>query len=107
MAVNPNETLFNEAANKRYLDSFVGGAALGGLVGGVSGIRSQRPESGQIDLTQPPAPQQYGLVTQPRPLQERIDQSLGIGVKTTPKNYVKQFEEAYSEPIQPTARRST
>jgi hypothetical protein len=53
MAVDPNETLFNEAANKRYLDSFVGGATLGGLFGGVGGAFSKRPEQGAIDLTQP------------------------------------------------------
>lgn len=58
MAVDPNETLFNEAANKRYLDSFVGGATLGGLFGGVGGIRSSRPEQGAIDLTQPSVPEQ-------------------------------------------------
>jgi len=46
MVINPDETLFNEEANKRYLDSFVGGATLGGLLGGVGGIR------GPVDLTQ-------------------------------------------------------
>ncbi len=30
MAVNPNQTLFNEDANERYLESFVGGGLLGG-----------------------------------------------------------------------------
>jgi hypothetical protein len=53
MAVDPNETLFNEAANKRYLDSFVGGATLGGVFGSVGALRSGRPEEGLIDLTQP------------------------------------------------------
>jgi hypothetical protein len=57
MAVDPNETLFNEAANKRYLDSFVGGATLGGLMGGVGGIRAPRQETGPVDLTQPEAPE--------------------------------------------------
>lgn len=60
MAVDPNETLFNEAANKRYLDSFVGGATLGGLFGGVGGLRSSRPEEGAIDLTQPDTPTPLG-----------------------------------------------
>lgn len=59
MAVNPEQTLFNENANQRYLDSFVGGAALGGLFGGAAGVRRNpdesdllRPEPGQT----PPAP---------------------------------------------------
>jgi hypothetical protein len=60
MAVDPNETLFNEAANKRYLDSFVGGATLGGVFGGVGGLRSSRPEEGAIDLTQPDTPTPLG-----------------------------------------------
>ena len=30
IALNPEQTLFNPDANKRYLDFFVGGAALGG-----------------------------------------------------------------------------
>lgn len=52
MAVNPNETLFNDEANKRYLDSFIGGATLGGLMGGVGGIRAPRQDV-EKDLTQP------------------------------------------------------
>lgn len=52
MAVDPNETLFNDEANKRYLDSFVGGATLGGLMGGVGGIRAPRQDV-EKDLTQP------------------------------------------------------
>lgn len=52
MAVNPNETLFNEEANKRYLDSFVGGATLGGITGGIGGIRTPRQDE-EKDLTQP------------------------------------------------------
>lgn len=51
MAVNPEQTVFNDEANKRYVDSFVGGAALGGVVGGAAGIR--RP-LGDGDLLKPP-----------------------------------------------------
>ena len=52
MAVDPNETLFNEEANRRYLDSFVGGAALGGVFGGAGGIRAPRTvDQGQFDIT--------------------------------------------------------
>lgn len=105
MAVDPNETLFNPEANKRYLDSFVGGAALGGLVGGAGSLRRpyQAPEQ-ETDIlapTQPAAPQtpQYGLVTQPAPLQERINTQLGIGqAPVAGKKYASQFEAAYNEP---------
>lgn len=52
MAVDPNETLFSDEAQARYLDSFVGGAALGGLFGGVGGIRRPRTvDQGQFDMT--------------------------------------------------------
>lgn len=52
MAVDPNETLFGEEANRRYLDAAVGGATLGGLMGGVGGIRAPRQDV-EKDLTQP------------------------------------------------------
>jgi len=58
MAVDPNETLFNDEANRRYLDSFVGGAALGGLFGGAGGFRRPRTvDEGQFDLTGRDQPQ--------------------------------------------------
>ena len=37
MAVDPNETQFNGTANDRYLESFAGGATVGGLMGGAAG----------------------------------------------------------------------
>jgi hypothetical protein len=37
MAVDPNETMFNPEANERYLESFAGGATMGGLLGGAAG----------------------------------------------------------------------
>ena len=107
MAVNPRQTLFNPEANERYLESFIGGATLGGAASGVLGgwRRSEQyqPPEQETDLLrgqkpQAPAPQQYGLVTQPAPLQQRIDQQLGIGARTTPKDYAKQFAAAYDEP---------
>lgn len=49
MAVNPDQTLFNDDANKRYIDSFVGGAALGFGPGAVAGMRKPRVED-QPDL---------------------------------------------------------
>ena len=106
MAVNPRQTMFNDEANERYLESFVGGATLGGAASGVMGgwrrsEQYQAPEQ-ETDLlskqTQQAAPKQYGLVTQPAPLQQRINQQLGIGIRNTPKDYVKQFTEAYNEP---------
>lgn len=109
IAVNPTQTLFNPEANERYLESFVGGAVLGGAASGVMGgwrrsDQYQAPQqetdllNKQTQQTQAPAPQQVGLVTQPEPLQQRINQQLGIGVRNTPKDYVKQFTEAYNEP---------
>jgi hypothetical protein len=101
MAVDPNETLFNEEANKRYLDSFVGGAALGGVFGGAGGIRRPRTvDDGQFDLTgsgnEPSAPQ-FNLTTEMDPLQGRIDQNLGLQ-RTPLRGYEKQFLEAFNEP---------
>jgi hypothetical protein len=101
MAVDPNETLFNDEANKRYLDSFVGGAALGGVFGGAGGIRRPRTvDEGQFDLTgqgNPPTEPQYNLTTEMDPLQGRIDQNLGLQ-RTPLRGYEKQFLEAFNEP---------
>lgn len=53
MAVNPNEQFFSEDAKKRYVDSAIGGFALGGLAGGVAGIRGPRTvDQGSYDFTQ-------------------------------------------------------
>lgn len=69
MAVNPDETLFNEDANKRYLDSFVGGAAMGGVLGAPAGLRrgetpAKRDLLGDQEQQQPdfigPAPERVG-----------------------------------------------
>lgn len=65
MAVNPDETLFNEDANKRYVDSFVGGAALGGVVGGAAGIR--RPMGDGDLLKTPEAREEPGTDVPPPP----------------------------------------
>lgn len=42
MAVDPNESFYNDQSSKRFVDAGVGGAVLGGLVGGVSGVRGHR-----------------------------------------------------------------
>jgi len=69
MAVDPNETLFNEEANRRYLDSFVGGAALGGVFGGAGGIRRPRTvDEGQFDLTRREQGQQADTLGYDSPL---------------------------------------
>lgn len=39
MAVDPNETFYNDESGKRFRESFVGGAALGGAFGAVGGHR--------------------------------------------------------------------
>lgn len=53
MAVNPEQTLFNPEANKRYVDSFVGGAALGGMAGSVGGLRRRESPAATVDLLNP------------------------------------------------------
>ena len=99
MAVDPNAQFLSPEALARYKESAIGGFALGGLTGGAAG-GWRRTQEGGVDLTQRDsnAPQQYGLITEPVPLQQRIDQQLGIGLRTTPKDYAKQFEAAYNEP---------
>lgn len=110
MGVNPSQTLFNQEANERYLDSFIGGAALGGAASGALGgwRRSadyQAPiptvDQGQFDLTQRQAPAgqapQYNLTTQMDPIQGRIDRAFGLQ-RTAPKGYEQQFLEAFNAP---------
>lgn len=59
MAVNPDQTLFNPEANERYAESFVGGAALGGVFGGAAGgwRRSEGylPSGQNVDNPEKPA----------------------------------------------------
>jgi hypothetical protein len=51
MAVNPDQTLFNPEANTRYVDSFVGGMALGGAFSAPGGMRrSEAYQRQQKDL---------------------------------------------------------
>ena len=49
IAVNPNQTMFNPEANERYLESFVGGAAMGGTLAAPAGSwgRSQEYQNNQ------------------------------------------------------------
>lgn len=57
MAVNPDQTLFNPEANERYLDSFIGGAALGGTMGGaLGGWRRSEGYQPQYNLDDPAKP---------------------------------------------------
>ena len=111
VGVNPQERMFGPDALERYQESFVGGAVLGGGVSGALGgwRRSegyQAPQAPQQETNlltpdQPaaPEPRQYGLVTQPAPLQQRINEQLGIGAKRVAgKKYAAQFEAAFNEP---------
>lgn len=53
MSVNPEQTLFNSEANDRYLESFVGGAAMGGGVAlPFSGRRSEAWHREQVEREQ-------------------------------------------------------
>jgi hypothetical protein len=107
IAVNPNQTLFNEDANERYLESFIGGAALGGsasaAMGGwrrSAGAQPRTVDEGQFDLTgqaNPPTAPQFNLTTEMDPLQGRINQNLGLQ-RTPLRDYEKQFLEAFNEP---------
>jgi hypothetical protein len=104
MAINPGEGLFNDEANRRYLDSFVGGAALGGLMGGAAGVRGRREfrtvDDGQFDLTTNPNESPnlsiYGNDSVV-PLQEQLAQQFGLSRKPQ-SGYEKQFLEAFNEP---------
>lgn len=107
MAVNPSQTLFNDEANERYLDSFIGGAALGGsasaALGGWRRSAQAQPrtvDEGQFDLTgqgNPPTAPQFNLTTEMDPLQGRINQNLGLQ-RTPLRGYEQQFLEAFNEP---------
>lgn len=109
--VSPQERMFSPEALDRYGESFVGGAILGGGVSGALGgwRRSegyQAPNAPQptqetnlLNPTQPAAPRVQGLVTEPDPLQKRINEQLGIGRKPVAgKKYASQFEAAFNEP---------
>lgn len=111
MLVNPSQTLFNPEANERYLESFIGGAALGGAASGAMGgwRRSegyQAPDR-ETDLTSPrteqeivaPRPLGSQFVTQDQTvgLQSFINQTTGVD-RTKRKGYVEQFKAAYDEP---------
>lgn len=107
MAVNPDETLFNPEANDRYLESFVGGATLGGLVGGGAGgwRRSEGYTAPTVDDPAKPTNLLGGtppnLVTDMGalpPLQDRINQNLGLNLTGAPKGYADAFVEAYDMP---------
>lgn len=112
MAVDPNETFVNPKSVERFAESAVGGAALGGLFGGAGGGWRRSEHAAEIsrpvndtpgestDLLQGDsgAPPQYNLVTEPAPLQQRIDQNLGVGLRVTPDNYAQQFTDAANEP---------
>ena len=103
MAVDPNETLFNEAANRRYLDAAVGGVTLGGLFGGVGGIRSPQRPNAESDLTKPldtttrPDPSQFVTQDKTVGLKKFIDINTGVE-RPSRKDYAKQFETAFNEP---------
>lgn len=49
MAVDPNETFWNDKSKDRFAESFVGGAALGGVLGGGAG-GWRRTEKGQQEF---------------------------------------------------------
>lgn len=92
--------LSDEEKFSRRLNSMVTGGVVGGSLGSIGGIPGQRQartvDDGLFDLTSPGGAPTYNLVTQPDPLQQRINQGLGIQ-RNTPKDYAKIFEGAASE----------
>lgn len=96
MAVDPNETLFNEKANKRYLDSFVGGMALGGAFGTVGGVRRARTEEGGTDLLNESNTPNGQFSPLAPAVNTDLEVGLGITQPVNPYNvggYVSQFEQ--------------
>jgi hypothetical protein len=111
MTVNPSQTLFNPEANERYLESFIGGAALGGTASGVMGgwRRSEgyqapdretdltAPRTEQAPLVSRPLESQFVTRDQTVGLQSFINQTTGVD-RTKRKGYAEQFKAAYDEP---------
>lgn len=95
MSVNRDQTLFNPEANDRYLESFVGGGLLGAGVSSTLGGWRRTPD--QPDQPGQQSVPQFNLLTNPEPLQKRIDQNLGIN-RRSQKDYAAQFEAAFNEP---------
>lgn len=100
MAVNPNETLFSDDAQARYLDSFIGGAVLGGMAGAPAGLRRPIDDTTNFDLTRRNEPQQ-APAAQPEPTlspEFNTDTEVGLGI-TQPINpynvggYVDRFQQ--------------
>ena len=120
MAVNPDQTLFNDDANQRYLESFVGGAALGGAASAVGGgWRRSEGYQAPIDVTGGKDLMNAGGVPQGRTqapqfdptsnivadaglsMQDVINRNVGLDLSrkpVDPKEYGKAFEQAASEP---------
>lgn len=106
MAVDPNASFTSEEAQKRYLDSAVGGGVLGSLLGG-AGNRGRRygiqpaaapAPSSDVLAANPAGPNQVfgsgGVGTQ-----DIINQNTGVGLQPyAGKDYAKQFEAAASAP---------
>ena len=109
MAVDPNAEFLSPDARDRYLESFIGGAALGGAMG--SFHRTKSNPSGAISEQQAPSGYQatYQLpVVSPRidptivpeanpNVQSFLDETL-VNQRTAPADYPAQFEAAASEP---------
>jgi hypothetical protein len=98
MAVDPSETFFNERSNERFMESAIGGATLGGIMGGGAGgwRRSQTyttntapllPDAAPVEtayipqdsLTNTPVTGLPGFASQPQdPLQGMLQPSVNI-----------------------------
>jgi hypothetical protein len=93
-----------EQKYSQRLNSAAAGFFVGGTLGSSGGFADRMAAGQEADLMpstekKPTQPVQYGLVTQPAPLQQRINEQLGIGLKPVAgKKYASQFEAAFNEP---------
>lgn len=112
MAVDPNASMTSPEALGRLGEAAAAGATIGGITGGAHGgwrrrgpaktvndapdlLQGDKEPNSAVPDTLPAAPPR--LVTEPAPLQGRIDQALGIGDRVTPPNYEQQFAAAANE----------
>lgn len=94
----------NKPWDSGLAEQAVSGLVAGGAMGGAMGALSAKPGAEKNDSPIVPIPKEsINLVTDPDPLQERIDSLLGIGNKpmndTERTQYAKDLESAFGEVV--------